>query len=258
LTYAVPAATEGSVLQKRAEGGSGAPHALAQLGLTADDLALIRRLPLFGGIDPPRLARLLASASVRLFGRNSRLFAQGEPADRFFVVLDGWVRLFRETLDGQESTIAVFGPGESLAEAAMLDAARYPVSGSVAGRARLLVVPAAGFLGEIRRDPELTLNLLASMARHLHRLVLQVEQLTSRSSVERVAGFLLHLCPPGAERAEIELPLDKSLIAARLGMQPETFSRSLARLRGDGVETAGSRVVVGDVRRLRARSGAEA
>jgi CRP/FNR family transcriptional regulator, dissimilatory nitrate respiration regulator len=53
----------------------------------------------------------------------------------------------------------------------------------------------------------------------------------------------------GADRAEIELPLDKSLIAARLGMQPETFSRSVARLRGDG----GGRVVVGDVRRLRAR-----
>jgi CRP/FNR family transcriptional regulator, dissimilatory nitrate respiration regulator len=103
--------------------------------------------------------------------------------------------------------------------------------------------------GEIRADPELALNLLASMARHLHRLVLQAERLTSRSSVERVADFLLHLCPPGADRAEIELPLDKSLIAARLGMQPETFSRSVARLRGDG----GGRVVVGDVRRLRAR-----
>ena len=83
------------------------------------------------------------------------------------------------------------------------------------------------------------------MARHLHRLVLQVEQLTSRSSVERVADFLLHLCPPGAGRAEVELPLDKSLIAARLGMQPETFSRSLAtparRRRGDGGRPGGGR-----------------
>ena len=70
-----------------------------------------------------------------------------------------------------------------------------------------------------------------------------------------MADFLLHLCPPGADRAEIELPLDKSLIAARLRMQPETFSRSLARL---ARQTAGGRVVVGDVRRLRARSGPEA
>ena len=193
------------------QGQTTAPgSALAQLGLTADDVALVGRLPLFGGAALPRLARLLAGASVRFYERNARLFAQGEPADRFFVVLDGWVRLFREAPDGQESTIGVFGPGESLAEAAMLDSARYPVSGSVAGRGRLLVVPAADFLGELRSDPELALNLLASMARHLHRLVLQVEQLTSRSSVERVADFLLHLCPPGAGRAEIELPLDKS------------------------------------------------
>ena len=108
--------------------------ALAQLGLTTDDVALVGRLPLFGGVAPPRLARLLTGASVRFYERNARLFAQGEPADRFFVVLDGWVRLFREAPAGQESTIAVFGPGESLAEAAMLDSARYPVSGSVAGR----------------------------------------------------------------------------------------------------------------------------
>ena len=90
----------------RARTDNGAGSALAQLGLTADDVALLGRLPLFGGVAPPRLARLLAGASVRFYERNARLFAQGEAADRFFVVLDGWVRLFREAPNGQESTIA--------------------------------------------------------------------------------------------------------------------------------------------------------
>ena len=100
-------------------------------------------------------------------------------------------------------------------------------------------------------SPELALNLLGSMSRHLRRLVRQVEQLTNRSSLERLADFLLRLCPPGEPRAEIELPLDKVLVAARLGMQPETLSRSLARLRDAGVETRGSRIVVSDVAQLR-------
>ena len=237
--------------------GDGATCALERIGLAAEDVALVGRLPLFGGVGAARLARLLAGAAVRPYERGSPLFTQGEPADRFFVVLDGWVRLFRETPGGQDSTIAVFGRGESLAEAAILDAARYPVSAGAASRARLLTVPAAGFLDQLRRDPELALNLLASMSRHLRRLVRQVEQLTTRSSVERVADFLLHLCPAEAGRAEVELPMDKALIAARLGMQPETLSRSLAKLRADGVETTGDRMVVHDVRRLRRRAGQE-
>jgi CRP/FNR family transcriptional regulator, dissimilatory nitrate respiration regulator len=120
----------------------------------------------------------------------------------------------------------------------------------VVSQARLLTVPAGNFLEQIRQSPELALNLLGSMSRHLRRLVRQVEQLTNRSSLERLADFLLRLCPPGEPRAEIELPLDKVLVAARLGMQPETLSRSLARLRDAGVETRGSQIVVNDVARL--------
>ena len=236
---------------------NGAAPAVGQLGLTPDDVTLVRQSPLFGGVGAPRLTRLLAGAAVRTYQRGTLLFAQGEPADRFFVVLDGWVRLFRETSGGQDSTIAVFGRGESLAEAAILDAARYPVSASAASRARLLAIPAAGFLDQLRNDPGLALNLLASMSRRLHRLVRQVEQLTTRSSVERVADFLPHLCPAEAGRAEVEPPMDKAPTAARLGMRPETLSRSLAKLRVDGVETTGDRVVVHDVRRLRPRTGGQ-
>jgi CRP-like cAMP-binding protein len=211
---------------------------------------LIRGLPLFAGVAEEQLRHLLASGVVRRYARNAVLFIEGEPATRFFIVLDGWIQLFHETPDGQHSTIGVFGEGESVAEAALLEEGSYPVSCSVVSPARLLVMPGKDFLQHLRRDPDLMLNLLASMYRHLRRLVRQVEQLTNRSSTERLADYLLRLCPPGAERAEIELPLDKVLVAARLGMQPETLSRSLAKLREAGVETSGSRIVVSDVTRL--------
>ena len=219
-------------------------------GLGSEDVALLRAIPLFDAVDETRLARLLAGAVARRYERNAILFLKGEPATRFFVVLEGWIRLFRETPEGQESTIGVFGQGESVAEAAVFDSGDYPVSCIVISRARLLTVPAGNFLEQIRQSPELALNLLGSMSRHLRRLVRQVEQLTNRSSLERLADFLLRLCPPGEPRAEIELPLDKVLVAARLGMQPETLSRSLARLRDAGVETRGSQIVVNDVARL--------
>jgi CRP-like cAMP-binding protein len=227
-----------------------ASQSLRQLGLDAEAAAMLCALPLFEAVDGAQLARLLTGAVVRRYEPNAVLFLKGEPATRSFIVLEGWIRLFRESLDGQETTIGIFGQGESVAEAAMLDSGSYPVSGSVITRARLLTVPTGNFLQQIRSSPELALNLLTSMSRHLHRLVRQVEQLTNRSSLQRVADFLFRLCPPGEPCAEIELPLDKALVAACLGMQPETLSRSLARLRGAGVETIGSRIVVNDVARL--------
>jgi hypothetical protein len=62
----------------------------------------------------------------------------------------------------------------------------------------------------------------------------------------------LRFCLRGPGNATFELPFDKSLIARRLGMKPETFSRALAKLRGIGVETQGATVNVEDLDRLRA------
>ena len=225
-------------------------RSLAQLGLSAADMAKIGKLPLFAGIGGGRLGALLAGAVVTRYERKALLFLSGEPASRFYIVLDGWLRLFRSTSDGQESTIGVFGPGESVAEAAILNQGVYPVSGAVIAPARLLSVPGKSFIEHMRRDPDLALNLLSSMFVHLRQLIRQVEQLTSRSSAQRVADFLLRLCPEGQPQAELALPLDKALVAARLGMQPETFSRSLARLRSVGVETQGSSISIADVARL--------
>jgi CRP-like cAMP-binding protein len=222
-----------------------------RVGLEGRDLALIGRVPLFAGLGASSLADLLAEAVVRRFSRNTLLFVEGEPADQFYVVLDGWVRLYRQTTDGRESVIALLACGESFAEALMFLGGRFPVSAGVVEDARLLVVPAKSFRRALRNDNELCFKMMASMALHLRRLVSQVEQLTVRSSSERVAQFLLKLARDGAESAIVHLPYDKGLIAARLGMQPETLSRALAKLRPLGVETRGSRVTIRDVAALR-------
>jgi CRP/FNR family transcriptional regulator, dissimilatory nitrate respiration regulator len=222
-----------------------------RVGLEDRDLAVIAPVPLFAGLEASRLADLLAEAVVRRFSRNALLFIEGEPAGQFYVVLDGWVRLYRQTTDGRESVIALLARGESFAEAVMFLSARFPVSAAVVDEARLLVIPAKSFRHALQSDNELCFKMMASMAVHLRRLVGQVEQLTVRSSSERVAQFLLKLARDGAESAIVHLPYDKGLIAARLGMQPETLSRALAKLRPLGVETHGSLVTIRDVAALR-------
>ena len=222
-----------------------------RVGLEDQDLVVLGRVPLFAGLGWGSLAGLLAEASIRHFDRTALLFAEGDPAKQFYVVLDGWVRLYRQTTDGRESVIALFARGESFAEAVMFLGGTFPVSGAVIDEARLLVIPAEPFRRALQSDNELCFKMMASMAVHLRRLVGQIEQLTARSSSERVAQFLLKLAGDGADSAIVYLPYNKGLIAARLGMQPETLSRALAKLRPLGVETKDRRVTIHDVDALR-------
>ncbi len=223
-------------------------------GLMVADFAALARVPLFAGLPPAQLRELLAETWVQVFPRGIILFNQDEPAGRFFIVLDGWVKLYRATVDGDVSVIAVLTQGESFAEAAIFDQGHYPVAATPVEDTRLLVVPATPFLRRLKENNELALKMLAAMSRHLRRLVVHVEQLTVKSATERVAEFLVRLCPTSSGGAVIRLPLDKMLIAGRLGMQPETFSRALAKLRACGVNSTGGEVTVTDVAALRRQS----
>lgn len=228
--------------------GSDAGH---RGSLAAEDEALLAALPLFAGTAPAAWRALLAGAREHRHPRHALLFQQGEPADRFFVVLEGWVKLFRTTRDGHETVIAAFTRGDSFAEAASFAEGVFPVSAEVVEAARLLVVPSASFAAALGRNPALAVNMLGSMSRRLRVLVQEVEQRTVKSAPQRLGAFLAKLCPDARGAAAVDLPTDKALLAARLGMQPETLSRALARLRAVGVETRKRRVVVPDVRALR-------
>ena len=222
-----------------------------RLGLSGPELGLIRALPLFSGLAPHQLMTLLEGAAVRSFPRGATLFIQGDSADRFFIVLDGWVRLTRTTADGSEMTVALFGKGDSIAEAALFQSGRFPVNGQVVEPSRLVVVPGESFMARLRESTELCLNMMAALSRRLHAFLAQLEQVSTRSTTERVALFLLRLAREQTGSCTIELPLDKTLIAARLGMQPETLSRAFVKLRQHGVEVTGSAVAIADVAMLR-------
>jgi CRP-like cAMP-binding protein len=220
--------------------------------LSERDLALLRKVPIFSGLDLDAVNHLLADAFIANYSRNEMLFLRGEPAVNFFIVFEGWVKLIRQTEDGHESVIGVFATGESFAEAALFDQRGYPVTAMAAEDSRLLVIPGSSYMREFRDNPDYAVNVVGAMSRHMRSLVRQIEQLSVTSSTERLARFLLMLCSAGSETAEVRLPMEKSLVAGRLGMQPETLSRALAKLRQIGVGTKGSLVTIEDVEALRA------
>lgn len=220
-------------------------------GLTDTDIRLLRSVSLFSKLDDTVMMDLLQDSSVRHYPRNTVLFFQGDPADRFCVIFEGWVKLFRQTADGHESVLHLSGPKDSFAEAAIFDSHDFPVNAEVVYDARILVVPADTFLTRLRSSADICLDMMGALSRRNRFLVQTVEQMSVKSSAERLATFLVGLCLGDTPQCEINLPLDKSLIAGRLNMQPETLSRGFAKLKSVGVTTKGNKVFVEDVGVLR-------
>jgi len=219
--------------------------------LSPQDIAALRAIPLFGQLSDRALSLLAGVALVRPVARGATLFLQDEPADRFFVLLDGWVKLFRLTREGSEAVVHVIGPAESFAEAAMFADGKFPVCAEAVTDARVMTLTAEGFARCLREDDRIAFGMLGSLSLRLRHLVTQIEQLQVQPAPQRVAAFLLRFCPPGDGSASFALPFDKALAARRLGMQPETFSRALAKLRPLGVDTQGLLVSVADRTALR-------
>jgi len=216
---------------------------------------LLRRVPIFSGMAEDVLAELFCNATLQQFPRQTLLFEQNEPARRFFVIFSGWVRVFRHGRDGKDIVLHTQTKGDYCAHAALFDTGVYPANAIVLEDAELLVVPGEEFVKKIESNPKLARNVIAAMSARMRFLLDEIEQISSLSSTERLARFLVRMCEKGAASATVHLPLDKSLIASHLAMQPETLSRSLAKLREIGVEVRSSEVVIPDVDRLRSLVG---
>lgn len=218
--------------------------------LTPDDIRLVAQIPVLSGLAPKNIDTLLAQSVVLNLKSGQVLFSQGENAGAFFIVLEGWLKLYRITPAGDIAVLNVLTRGQSFAEAVAFVRGRYPASAEAASPSRVVRLPADHVVSCIREIPDIALAMLASTSLHLHQLVQQVEQLTAQSAVQRVSQFLVSLCPGNCGPCTIMLPYDKSLIAARLGLKPESLSRVFAKLRSFGVVVHSSQVVVGDVGKL--------
>jgi CRP-like cAMP-binding protein len=214
------------------------------------DWQLVRSTPLFGTIPREIVEHVLDGLGPRAFDKGVLLFEQGAPAEHFYVIIDGWVKIYRTTTEGEETVVSVFRRGETFAEAALFMGGRYPVSAETVTQCRMLRINGAKLRRAIHDNPDLALSMLASSSYHLKALVEQIEQMKRLSGPQRLAEFLLRLCPARAGHCVVHLPFEKSLIAGRLGMKPESLSRALSKLRPLGISVDRESINIDDIGRV--------
>lgn len=210
----------------------------------ARDSVLLRSLPVAVA------DRLLADARFWDVTRGETVFLQGDRAQVIHVVLDGWVKLYRVSPNGNEAVVNVFTRGHSFGEAVAFRQQPYPVSAEAVSDCTLALISARSFISILEHEPELSLAVIASTFAHLHDLVAQVEQIKAQTGAQRVADFLIRLSNCETGSCEVTLPYDKALIAGRLGMKPESLSRAFYKLKAVGVGVSRHHATIEDIKLL--------
>ena len=178
---------------------------------------------------------------------------QGQPAEHFFLVLKGRVKLYRISADGQEKVVEIIQAGQTFAEAVMfMQRSEYPVCAETLEAVQLVSVPNRLMLCLLQENPQACLRLLGNMSMRLHQRLGELETLTLQNATQRLALYLIQqLEDRSQETVDIELQLSKRLIAARLSMQPETLSRIMARLNQQGlIAMSGRNIHIPSISRL--------
>lgn len=222
----------------------------------SDAIAALAQHSLFSNMPEDIFAEFSSAAQVLDSEKGQMLFLQDDPSEWFYFVVSGWIKLFRETVDGGEAVLDVLTSGHIFGEAAILDGGMHTVGAAVVEKTVLLRLPATILKNAIAKNHKVALGMLASVSRQRRQQTQDIEKLSLQNTSQRIGCFLLRMCKTSdVTSAEFKLPYDKSLIAARLGMQCETFSRALNKLRKEtSITVKGSSVGIPDVSELAAFS----
>ncbi len=194
-------------------------------------------LPLFSDLTTLERENVAESCQLRRLSRGDMVFRVGEACESFQVLILGQVKLYVTSASGQEKVIDLIGPGHSFSESMMFLNKPYMLDAQALTDTLLMEVSKQAVFGEIQRDPRFSMHMLAGIARHLHRLLRDVEGYALQSGMQRLIDYLLRDVPTGnmVNRGVItvSLPVSKATIASRLSLTPEYFSRVLHELEAE-------------------------
>ncbi|MDW3225755.1 MAG: Crp/Fnr family transcriptional regulator [Paracoccaceae bacterium] len=213
-------------------------------------LEIAGRAPIFKHVPFAELERFLRRSTVRKLDRGASLYLQGEAAHSLYLVLKGWVKTYRMTPCGNEAVVGIFTSSGSFGEEAALGDQRFFAGAEAVSSCDVLQIDAQVVAQALAADMVLCQSVLAGAMESNRCLVEHVEQLKSHTGGQRIADFLLSLCGANTGNCTVILPYDKVLIAAWLGMKPESLSRAFRRLKGYGVTIQKDHAIIDSVERL--------
>lgn len=213
------------------------------------ELSLLEQVSFFKGLDRAALEEIHRLAQPRVYPKDSYLFYQDDPAEKFFVVISGRIKLFQITAAGQQVMMRVATPGMMIAAIALVEGAVYPVTAQTAEESLLLSWPQETLLQFIGRYPPLAFNALGLLAGHVREFQDRYRELATERVERRLARTIIRLANQAGKKTSegilLDLPLTRQDLAEMTGTTLFTVSRILSQWEAQGlVQTGREKVVI--------------
>jgi CRP-like cAMP-binding protein len=193
-----------------------------------DNLALLRRHPLFGEIEPGHLRRLCAYATTRKLNRGTTLFVKGDPGTALFAVRTGTIKISVPAPDGREAVFNLLQDGDIFGEIALLDGQPRTADAIAVTDCELMCIDRRDFLALVQSEPKLASRLIELLCARLRFASQHLEEVVFLSMPARLARTLLRL---GEQEDETprnhKVAITQREIAHMLGMTRESINKQL-------------------------------
>ena len=214
-----------------------------RLGMPESDYPDIRELHLFKDMADEHFLSLMRGAYVQNFPPQIEMIAEGDPSDFLHIVLSGAVDLYAEWNDRQTS-LATVRPISTFILAATIKDAPYLMSARTLEKSRIALIPSQDVRAIFEADNGFARAIVTELAQAYRRKVKTTKELKLRTSLERLANYLLREQGRAGGAASFDLPFEKWRLASLLGMTPENLSRAFKSLMPYGVMVAGNRITI--------------
>lgn len=196
----------------------------------------LRILPCLSGLRDKELSTISRLARIRNTGKDEVIFKESEPAEFFFALRKGTVKLYKTSEEGRELTVKIMRPGDYFCCAPLYSGGKHYVGANTVERSTLIVIPAKDFKEKLREEVgETGWKIIVSLCSKIRYLSGLVEDLTFKDVEARVVGALLRLADERHTDSNIvSLNLTHQDIASMTGTVREVVSRTISRLKTDG------------------------
>ena len=139
------------------------------------------------------LEKLAGEASATTHSKGYLIFQQDDKAEYFYLVLSGWVKLYRETLDGSMAVIDILTTGHLFGESAIFEDHHYAYAAEIVEDSEIVALPLSTLKNEVESNSEFALSLLRLMSRYRRHQAQEIEHRTIQNTPQRIGCFFLRL-----------------------------------------------------------------
>ena len=199
---------------------------------TGQHVQVLQKIGFFRGVEDDDLSEVLRQATIRKSAQGDFLFHQGDPANVFYIVIKGQIKLTQVNSEGEQVVLHYPGPGNAFGIVAVLREVPFPVSAQAVEDSELLAWDEATLRDLMFEYPQLSINAIRLLSRFIQDFQNRIGELSSENVTRRVARAFLRIAEQAGRKidqgVEIDIRLTRQDIAEMSGTTLYSVSRIMS------------------------------